>query len=430
MSYRQLRCLQPCGSKCETIRYRPLGINHLRRIANLANNSKSVSDAITDAHKTPSNNGDLEEEITDENGIQSVGDPELTDSINWYGEDPDKSVSGREARNRALLARLKNYRKLLHEEKIALLESEAGTDAAIDLLLELQKPSKQRRLSANTLAALVTGLDRGLVPKAQVVSQLDQLPLSFEQWNLIRQAVEREGGPGSERWQEALLASAEVRNHLLIEWLPLAFSLARLWKRGHPQSRGDAESAAVAGLIRALDKFKAEATESFYRYAVTWILSAFSVLKKRERLVSVSAGSYRTVQKFDDAAFDLAKALGRQPSFEEIAQALGTTPDEVWAVMQASRPVSLDATDDSSAGDTLHDCIAGPAPPHRLLGYEQLAMVERVADLLRGLDISERIALLLNLELDLFNPECARLVPLEEARTRILEHLLSKLSEA
>ena len=98
--------------------------------------------------------------------------------------------------------------------------------------------------------------------------------------------------------------------------------------------------------------------------------------------------------------------------------------------MQASRPVSLDATDDSSAGDTLHDCIAGPVPPHRLLGYEQLAMVEKVADLLRGLDISERIALLLNLELDLFNPECARLVPLEEARTRILEHLLSKLSEA
>ena len=58
------------------------------------------------------------------------------------------------------------YQQLLLLEKVALLACPAAKEAMIDLLLELQQPTRRRRINARQFAKWVTGLNRDLLTPA------------------------------------------------------------------------------------------------------------------------------------------------------------------------------------------------------------------------------------------------------------------------
>jgi RNA polymerase sigma factor for flagellar operon FliA len=117
-----------------------------------------------------------------------------------------------------------------------------------------------------------------------------------------------------------------------------------------PQAdRDDLESAGAVGLIRAFDRFDPSRNVKFDTFAYRWIQG--SVLDHLRGLDPLGRGARRRVEAYRRFQTVLREELGREPSQEEIRQAMNLSPETMrdlcWEVSHASS-VSLDAVDGSS----------------------------------------------------------------------------------
>ncbi|MCB9438070.1 MAG: sigma-70 family RNA polymerase sigma factor [Anaerolineales bacterium] len=121
------------------------------------------------------------------------------------------------------------------------------------------------------------------------------------------------------------------------------------------------------GLIRAVRKFEYQRKHKFSTYATWWIRQAVSrAVADQGRTIRVPVHMGDQLNKMRRISLELQQLLGREPSPEEIAYRMETTPEKIHQLIEISRrPMSLDTPIDEEGDTDLGDFIedtASPAP--------------------------------------------------------------------
>lgn len=146
------------------------------------------------------------------------------------------------------------------------------------------------------------------------------------------------------------------------------------------------------GLMRAVDKFEHARGYKFSTYATWWIRQAITrALADQSRTIRLPVHMIETMGKVRAVSRDFIQRLGREPSAEETAEAVGLTLDEARIVLKMTRqPLSLDQPvgdhDDSFFGEFVQD-HRDDDPLHEM---SQQMLKSRVEEALQHLNYRER----------------------------------------
>jgi RNA polymerase primary sigma factor len=177
-----------------------------------------------------------------------------------------------------------------------------------------------------------------------------------------------------------------AREHLITANSRLVISVAKKYMgRGVPFL--DLIQEGNIGLIRATKKFDYRRGHKFSTYATWWIRQAVTrAIADQGRTIRVPVHMGDQINKLLRVQHQLTQRLGREPTVEEVAEALEVPPKKVENMIQvARRPLSLetptDDEEDSVLGDFIEDDEA--APPDETATYNLLR--EHLGEVLNGL---------------------------------------------
>lgn len=166
-----------------------------------------------------------------------------------------------------------------------------------------------------------------------------------------------------------------AREHLITAKSRLVISVAKKYMgRGVPFL--DLIQEGNIGLIRATKKFDYRRGHKFSTYATWWIRQAVTrAIADQGRTIRVPVHMGDQINKLLRVQHQLTQRLGRDPSVEELAEALDVPPKKVENMIQvARRPLSLetptDDEEDSVLGDFIEDDEA--PPPDEMVTYNLL----------------------------------------------------------
>lgn len=120
------------------------------------------------------------------------------------------------------------------------------------------------------------------------------------------------------------------------------------------------------GLIKAAQRFDETKGFKFISYAVWWIRqSILQAIAEQSRLVRLPLNQIGALNKVRKALSKLEQDYQREPSPEEISEAVELTRDQVSDVLRvSSRPVSMDAPfDNNEENNTLLDVLTNSDIP-------------------------------------------------------------------
>jgi RNA polymerase primary sigma factor len=187
-------------------------------------------------------------------------------------------------------------------------------------------------------------------------------------------------------------AYQETRRQLAEANLRLVVSIAKRY-RGQGLPFADLIQEGNSGLMRAVDKYDYRLGWKFGTYATWWVRQGITrALADHSRTVRVPSHQVSVLRALERARGELTAQRGSEPSLEEIAAAVGITPEEARSLEAASRqPASLDL---SFAGDqedgTLQDFLAESATPDAAREVDLHLLRERLDEVLRCLAPRDR----------------------------------------
>lgn len=255
-------------------------------------------------------------------------------------------------------------------------EAQAGGPSEEELVEEEIEEDVRRDFSVddNYLANIDTDDTIGLylkeVGRVPLLTAEEEVELAqrIERGRLAREELAR--GNVSLRRRHELQALIEdgwaAREHLITANSRLVISVAKKYMgRGVPFL--DLIQEGNIGLIRAAKKFDYRRGHKFSTYATWWIRQAVTrAIADQGRTIRVPVHMGDQINKLLRVQHQLTQRLGRDPSVEELAEALDVTPQKVENMIQvARRPLSLETPTDDEEDSVLGDFIQDeevPAP--------------------------------------------------------------------
>jgi RNA polymerase primary sigma factor len=204
-----------------------------------------------------------------------------------------------------------------------------------------------------------------------------QLAQAIEGGRMAREELAR--GNISAHRREKLYALVEAgwkaREHLITANSRLVISVAkRYMNRGVPFL--DLIQEGNIGLMRATKKFEYRRGLKFSTYATWWIRQAISrAVADQGRTIRVPVHMGDQINKLMRMQHELTQKLDRNPTLEELAEALEVPPEKVTHMQQvAQRPVSLELPTDDEGDSMLGDFIEDDdmPPPDDIATYNLL----------------------------------------------------------
>lgn len=263
------------------------------------------------------------------------------------------------------------YSSLLTAGITYLDEVAEGEDAADDDLAEIEA-SQQR--DKNDLAQIDADDSVGLylkeVGRVPLLTAQQEVSLAkrIERGHRARETMARGGITEARRMNLRLFIEDgwAAREHLITANSRLVISVAKKYMgRGVPFL--DLIQEGNIGLIRAAKKFDYRRGHKFSTYATWWIRQAVTrAIADQGRTIRVPVHMGDQINRLLRTSHQLTQLLGRDPTTEELADALLVTPKKVENMIQvARRPISLETPTDEEEDSVLADFIEdedSPAP--------------------------------------------------------------------
>jgi RNA polymerase primary sigma factor len=177
-----------------------------------------------------------------------------------------------------------------------------------------------------------------------------------------------------------------AREHLITANSRLVISVAKKYMgRGVPFL--DLIQEGNIGLIRAAKKFDYRRGHKFSTYATWWIRQAVTrAIADQGRTIRVPVHMGDQINKLLRVSHQLTQELGRDPSPDELGEALGVSSKKVENMIQvARRPISLETPTDEEEDSVLGDFIEDEESPAPSEAATQNLLREQLEEVLSSL---------------------------------------------
>lgn len=195
--------------------------------------------------------------------------------------------------------------------------------------------------------------------------------------------------------------AAKAREMLIRKNLRLVINIAKKYT-GRGLSIHDLIQEGNMGLMKGIQRFDPDRGFKLSTFATWWIRQAVTrALADQARVIRVPVHMVEKMNKLHKTQRKLTIELGHEPTINELAKALKTTPEKIEDLLQLAKdPTSLETPigeeDDSNLGDFIADENTISPESH----IEAVMLKEQVKELLDDLKPREREVIIMRFGLD------------------------------